>query len=123
MLSNIRVELDDEGIEPSDRRFKQSLGVLQARAFIHEREVVQVEDVVILEHVLWETIDQKETVSAIIRNYAHDGITQKLFAIQKEANHLMTKEVLLHLTYDKSACITFNVVQALFGLLSILVFD
>lgn len=88
VLSRIRVELRDEGIRPSDRRFKQSLSVLQARAFIHEREVVQVEDVAILEHVLWETIDQKEAVSAIIRNYAHDGVTQKLFAIQNEANEV-----------------------------------
>lgn len=97
VLSEIRIELRDEGIRPSDRRFQQSLSVLQARAFIHERKVVQVEDVAILKHVLWETIDQKETVCSIIQNYAHDGVTQKLFVIQNEAS-----EVFYTVSHDPS---------------------
>ena len=62
-LSEIRNALRDEGIRPSDRRFKQSLSVLQAKALINQRQVVQVYDLVILENVLWETVDQKEAVS------------------------------------------------------------
>ena len=62
-LSKIRKELRDEGIRPSDRRFKQSLSVLQAKALINQRQVVKVDDIVILENALWETVDQKDAVS------------------------------------------------------------
>ena len=42
------------------RRFKQSLSVLQAKALINQRQVVKVDDIVILENALWETVDQKD---------------------------------------------------------------
>ena len=87
-LSKIRVGLRDEGIRPSDRRFKQSLSVLQAKALINQRQVVQMEDITILENVLWEKVDQKDAVSYIIRNHAHDVITQTLYSIQNEANEV-----------------------------------
>jgi MoxR-like ATPase len=94
----IRNELWDEGIRPSDRRFKQSLSVLQARALIRGRKVVLVEDIVILENVLWETICQKETVSVIVHRHAEDAAIQALDSIQSEAN-----EVLDSIMRDKSA--------------------
>ena len=77
-LSEIRNALRDEGIRPSDRRFKQSLSVLQARALLNQRQVVQVYDLVILENVLWETVDQKDVVSTIIRKHSQDVVTQVL---------------------------------------------
>ncbi|MCM3743524.1 AAA family ATPase [Sporosarcina luteola] len=84
-LSEIRNELRDEGIRPSDRRFKQSLSVLQAKAVISQRQVVNVSDIVILENVLWQTVDQKDAVSTIIRNHSQDVVTQALQSIQDEA--------------------------------------
>lgn len=83
-ISKIRQELRDEGIRPSDRRFKQSLSVLQARALIRNRNIVRVEDLVILENIVWETIDQKDTVSFIVRKYAQDTVIQKIDSIQNE---------------------------------------
>ncbi|WP_339249857.1 AAA family ATPase [Sporosarcina sp. FSL W8-0480] len=83
-ISKIRQELRDEGIRPSDRRFKQSLSVLQARALIRKRNIVRVEDLVILENIVWETIDQKDTVSFIVRKYAQDTVIQKIDSIQNE---------------------------------------
>lgn len=77
-LSKIRNELRDEGIRPSDRRFKQSLSVLQAKALINQRQVVKVDDIVILENALWETVDQKDNVSLIVRSHAQDVVTRKL---------------------------------------------
>ena len=88
ILSEIRKELRDEGIRPSDRRFKQSLSVLQAKALINQRQVVKVEDIVILENALWETVDQKYAVSTIIRNHSQDVVTQALKSIQNEANEV-----------------------------------
>ncbi len=87
-LSEIRNELFDEGIRPSDRRFKQSLSILKAKALLNQRQVVNVSDIVILENVLWETIDQKEAVSNIIRNHSLDVVTQVLYSIQNEATEV-----------------------------------
>ena len=84
-LSKIRNELRDEGIRPSDRRFKQSLSVLQAKALINQRQVVKVDDIVILEKALWETVDQKDKASLIVRSHAQDVVTRKLDRIQEEA--------------------------------------
>lgn len=87
-LSKIRMELRDEGIRPSDRRFKQSLSVLQAKALINQRQVVIIDDIVILENALWETVDQKDTVSLIVRSHAQDVVTRAIDSIQNEANEV-----------------------------------
>ena len=84
-LSRIRLELRDEGIRPSDRRFKQSLSVLQAKALLNQRQVVNVDDIEILENALWETVDQISTVSNVIRNHSQNVVTQTLYTIQNEA--------------------------------------
>ena len=96
-LSKIRKELRDEGIRPSDRRFKQCLSVLQAKALINQRQVVNVDDIVILENVLWDTLDQKEAVSFIVRSHAQDVVTRALDSIQNEAN-----EVFYYIQQDNS---------------------
>ena len=82
------MELRDEGIRPSDRRFKQSLSVLQAKALINQRQVVKVDDIVILENALWETVDQKDAVSLIVRSHAQDVVTQAIDSVQNEANEV-----------------------------------
>ncbi|PIC99085.1 MULTISPECIES: AAA family ATPase [unclassified Sporosarcina] len=92
-LSTIRRELQDEGIQPSDRRFKQSLGILQARALLYQRESVQTDDMVILENALWETLDQKETVCTIVRRHSQDGVAQRLSTIENEANEIYDSAV------------------------------
>jgi len=87
-LSKLRMELRDEGIRPSDRRFKQSLSVLQAKALINQRQIVIIDDIVILENALWETVDQKDTVSLIVRSHAQDVVTRAIDSIQNEANEV-----------------------------------
>ena len=92
-LATIRRELQDEGIQPSDRRFKQSLSVLQARALINQRKAVLIEDIAILENALWETLDQKEAVSAIVSRHSQNGIEQRLSAVEREANEIYDSAV------------------------------
>ncbi|MBD7986229.1 AAA family ATPase [Sporosarcina sp. Sa2YVA2] len=87
-LSVIRRELSDEGIQPSDRRFKQSLGVLKAKAFLDQRDSVGLQDLAILENALWETLEQKETVCNVIRRYATGPSTQSLASVEKEAEEI-----------------------------------
>lgn len=97
-LLNIRQELCDEGIHPSDRRFKHSLGILKAKAFIDNRQIVQVADLVILENVLWVTIDDKDATSIIIRRHAEDFVIRKLDAIHEEAIELFNIVLQKHCT-------------------------
>lgn len=74
-LSQIRNELFDEGIRPSDRRFKQSLSVIQARATLAGRQQAIVEDVLFLKNSLWETADQKNKVASIVEKHASDVVS------------------------------------------------
>ncbi len=89
MLSDIRTILRDEGIRPSDRRFKQSLSVLQAKALLEQRQEVRVEDILILENALWETVDQKDKVMQIVRDHAQDVVEAALENVQKEAKEIL----------------------------------
>lgn len=98
VLSKIRIALRDEGVYPSDRRFKKSLSILQAKALVNERREVRVEDISILEHVLWETIDQKEIVAVVIENHIYDDVRQTLVTLQNEAN-----DIFFTLQYDQSS--------------------
>src|SRR5258706_8953038 len=52
-LADVRRELGQKQIVASDRRYRQSLAVLRARAFLAGRESVAEEDLAFLEHVLW----------------------------------------------------------------------
>ncbi len=106
ILSKIRLALQDEGIYPSDRRFKKSLSILQAKAFINERREVRMSDLSILKHVLWETIDQKEVVSALIENYSYKDVRETLATLQNEAN-----DIFYTLQYDRSSEIGMEAAQ------------
>lgn len=88
-LAYIRRELRDEGIRPSDRRFKQSLQLLQAKALIEQRQVVKVEDILLLSNTLWETADQKETVNQIVKESAQDRVTSELERIDNEIGDIL----------------------------------
>lgn len=73
-LAKIRSKLRDEGIRPSDRRFKQTLSLLRAKAYLDGRFEVNRSDLAILEHALWETIDQKEKTKEILYEIIHDTV-------------------------------------------------
>jgi MoxR-like ATPase len=90
-LLKIRNELKDEGIRPSDRRFKQSLRLLQAKALINKRQTVLPEDLIILEHSLWETTDQKEAVCVIVRRHAQDALVRTLDSLKHEAKDIFER--------------------------------
>lgn len=71
-LVQIRSELRLEGIRPSDRRFRQSLSIIKAKASLDGRSSAQVQDLTILKHGLWETVDQKDKVVDIVNQHAAD---------------------------------------------------
>ncbi len=73
ILLRIRKELNAKGISLSDRRYKNSVSLIKAKAFINGREMAKEEDVKILENVLWkdpsEIPDIKSTLHSILFGY------------------------------------------------------
>lgn len=83
-LAKIRRKLHDEGIRPSDRRFKQSLAILKAKAYLNNRQLVQRSDLDILANVLWETIDQRDKTEGILNETVFDSVESFLNRVKPE---------------------------------------
>ncbi|EES72382.1 ATPase family associated with various cellular activities (AAA) [Paenibacillus sp. oral taxon 786 str. D14] len=88
-LSKIRRELMDEGIRPSDRRFKQVLAVIRAKAVLAGRDYAELEDLMILKHSLWEKPEQRDKVAKIVRNHAQDAVKTRVEEIKDEAADIL----------------------------------
>ncbi|MCQ6275922.1 AAA family ATPase [Bacillus sp. V3B] len=87
-LAEIRMDLEGEGIRPSDRRFKQSLSLLKAKAFMEGRQQVTRSDIMLLQNTLWETIEQKEVTAQVVRENAQDKFQKLIEERKQEANEL-----------------------------------
>lgn len=97
-LSAIREELSNEGILPSDRRFKQALSILRAKAYLEGRKEVILKDIDILSNSLWETTDQKDKTVEIVKNYSTDDVQ---LAIEEALNDV--EEIKKNLAKDSSS--------------------
>lgn len=87
-LIEIREDLAKEGITPSDRRFKQSMSLLQAKAFLDGRQTVNISDILILQNALWEEPSQKNKTMEIVQNLAVDTVTRILERVKLEVHDL-----------------------------------
>lgn len=65
-MTELRKELFSLGIEPSERRFVQSLKLVRAAAWLEECDTADVEHLRPLEHVLWMKKEQQPKVSEIV---------------------------------------------------------
>jgi MoxR-like ATPase len=66
-LAEIRRDLGRQQLVASDRRYRQCVSVLRARAYLLERSTVGDEDLYFLEHVLWNDPADRPKVAATIR--------------------------------------------------------
>jgi MoxR-like ATPase len=66
-MANIRRELGKKNIQASDRRYRQSLGLLQAHAYLSGQEEATEQELFFLEHVLWRDPAEQPEVRATIR--------------------------------------------------------
>ena len=66
-IADIRRELNKKNLSASDRRYRQSLALLQAHAFLEGEKEVHEKDLFFLEHVLWRDPAEREGVRNIIR--------------------------------------------------------
>jgi len=83
-LFEMRLELRNEGIVPSDRRFKQSLSLLQAKAFLEGRNAVVNNDLVILGNALWVEPEQIQKTKEIAVMFAKDTVLLMIDNFKKE---------------------------------------
>lgn len=68
-IRDLRSDLREKEITSSDRRWKQSVRVLQAAAWLSGRDHVTADDLAVLAHVLWDVPSNKNTVAKLIRDY------------------------------------------------------
>src|ERR1043165_9442279 len=81
-IADIRRELNKKNIQASDRRYRQSLSLLQACAFLDGEEEVYEKHLFFLEHVLWRDPAEQEQVRATIRELLlgyEEEITELLY--------------------------------------------
>lgn len=83
-LYELRQDLKNEGIIPSDRRFKQSLSLLQAKAFLENRTAVTNEDIKILGNALWVEPEQIQKTREIVVRYCTDPVMYSLNNLKME---------------------------------------
>lgn len=85
-LLELRRALGDKGVIASDRRYRQALSILRARAALHGRDEVQTADLKILAHVLWrEPSEKAEVESALERLFSgHEDDAQQLLFQARE---------------------------------------
>jgi MoxR-like ATPase len=81
-IADIRRELQKKNIIASDRRYHQSLGLLQALAYLHGRASVAESDLFFLDHVLWKDPGERIEVHNVIHGLIHgyeDEVQELLF--------------------------------------------
>ena len=66
LLAQLRTELLKAGIIASDRRWRQSIGLIQAQAWLNGHQAADASDVTILQHVLWNEPDQRLPVAKAV---------------------------------------------------------
>ncbi len=82
VIAEVRRELRTKDILASDRRYHQSIGLLQAVASLDGRSVVTETDVFFLEHVLWKEPSEQAAVHSVIHGLIHgyeDEVQELLF--------------------------------------------
>ena len=66
LVERLRKDLVGKGVTVSDRRWGQTLDILQSHALLEGRDVVTEDDLVILKHSLWQTPEQQAEVGKLI---------------------------------------------------------
>jgi MoxR-like ATPase len=82
----LRKELVAKGITASDRRWGQCLKLLQAHALIEGRQTVEEDDLVILEHALWDTPEQRSDIKKQVGQLANPTAAKAVELFDQASN-------------------------------------
>jgi MoxR-like ATPase len=88
-LVNLREVLKKENIVASDRRYKQSLSLIRANAYLSGRPHVTVEDLALLQHVLWSQPSEYKMVRKLVLTTVNPILShvQELLDMAQEVYH------------------------------------
>lgn len=87
LIARVRAELRKKGIVLSDRRYKHSVLVLKAKAYIEGKKEVGEEDLSILENVLWRSPSERSEIQAVLHQSIH-GYRDRLRELLIQAREL-----------------------------------
>jgi MoxR-like ATPase len=87
VVAKLREQLKGAEISPSDRRWKQSMKLLQASAFMHGRDEATTDDIEVLRHSLWETPTQIALVERMTLSVSNP-IAEKALNILERAQEV-----------------------------------
>ncbi|EAF9789789.1 ATPase, partial [Listeria monocytogenes] len=62
---------------------------LKAKAFLEGRNTVEEKDMLILKHILWNNIEERDTAEQIIKEHAQDQVTNTVERVKKEAKDIL----------------------------------
>lgn len=84
-LRSLKTEGDEltRTVYVSDRRWKQVVRLLRASAYIHDRQEVKPEDLLLLQHTLWNEPDEREPIARLVRSQILGPYSEQLYAFQK----------------------------------------
>jgi len=88
-LVNLREVLKKENIIASDRRYKQALSLIKANAYLNGRDQAAIEDMDILQHVLWSQPSEQKTVQKIVLSTINPILSkvQEILDLAMEVHH------------------------------------
>lgn len=92
-LNTLRVNLHKEGIDPTDRKFAESIKVIRATAWMNGRTVADIDDMRTLAHMMWETPDHIPLVQREVYQLANP--------LDKEAMDLLESVEKLTIEVDR----------------------
>ena len=106
-IIQIKNNLEKEGVINSDRRFKQSLDILKAHAYLHDRTAVSDDDLSILQYILWSQLAEVKIVNRVIIGTANP-LMNKILELMDQANEV-SKDVQTMLNNEPDQASTMGV--------------
>lgn len=88
-IVNLKEILKRENIISSDRRYKQALSLIKANAYLNGRTQAAIEDMTILQHVLWSQPSEHKAVQKIVLSTINPILSkvQELMDMAMEIHH------------------------------------
>ncbi len=88
-IVNLKEILKRENIISSDRRYKQALSLIKANAYLNSRTQAAIEDMTILQHVLWSQPSEYKAVQKIVLSTVNPILSkiQEIMDMAMEIHH------------------------------------
>jgi MoxR-like ATPase len=77
-ICTLRAQLRRKELVSSDRRWKQAVRLVQASAFLAGRESASTDDLMILQHVLWDSVTERGQVERTVLELVHPDAGEAL---------------------------------------------